>query len=283
MAISQAARRSLEDGAEVTAVHLLNESLLNELTKAASLSDGAIRAEWETRLRSFVDASAPANGLFHIEVRIGSPVGGILNACGYRNASHLFVGAGGSDGDEHRIGAVAAKCVREAPCHVMVVRREAADNFKTILVCVDFSPNSVAVLKQALHIAQQDGAVLHCLYVFQSPLSVGLYQGDYMFGHYDPATDEIALQSWRMKLDALVDLLALAFPGVKVNKVIENQSDVRFAIIDTIENTNAELVVLGTSGDSPIRHFLLGTTSERIIRDARCSILAVRPEPVQIA
>jgi nucleotide-binding universal stress UspA family protein len=39
----------------------------------------------------------------------------------------------------------------------------------------------------------------------------------------------------------------------------------------------AELVVMGTRGRTNLRDMLLGSTAERTIAEARCSVLAVRP------
>jgi nucleotide-binding universal stress UspA family protein len=39
-----------------------------------------------------------------------------------------------------------------------------------------------------------------------------------------------------------------------------------------------DLVVLGTRGRTNLRDLLLGSTAERVVRDAPCSILVVKPE-----
>ena len=67
----------------------------------------------------------------------------------------LVMGAKGSKNEPHRVGAIAAKCVRKAPVDVLVVREDAQGPFKKIVTCVDFSENSAKAVQCALHVAQQ--------------------------------------------------------------------------------------------------------------------------------
>lgn len=45
--------------------------------------------------------------------------------------------------------------------------------------------------------------------------------------------------------------------------------------------TGADLVVLGAMGEHPAREFFLGSTAERVIREAAVPVLAVRNEPLE--
>jgi nucleotide-binding universal stress UspA family protein len=47
-------------------------------------------------------------------------------------------------------------------------------------------------------------------------------------------------------------------------------------ILNEAENTNPDLIVLGNKGTSGLARFLLGSTAERIVRYAKCSVLVVR-------
>ncbi|MBI3107868.1 MAG: universal stress protein [Candidatus Rokubacteria bacterium] len=52
-------------------------------------------------------------------------------------------------------------------------------------------------------------------------------------------------------------------------------------ITEFVEQVDGDLVVLGTRGRTNLRDILLGSTAERVVRDARCSILTVTPESVE--
>lgn len=47
-------------------------------------------------------------------------------------------------------------------------------------------------------------------------------------------------------------------------------------IITTAKDEQADLIVIGTHGFSGLKHFLLGSTAERVVRDAPCPVLTVR-------
>jgi nucleotide-binding universal stress UspA family protein len=47
-------------------------------------------------------------------------------------------------------------------------------------------------------------------------------------------------------------------------------------IIKTAENVNADLVVMATHGRTGVRHVLLGSVAERVVRLAPCPVLTVR-------
>jgi len=47
-------------------------------------------------------------------------------------------------------------------------------------------------------------------------------------------------------------------------------------IVKTAENVNADLVVMATHGRTGMRHVLLGSVAERVVRLAPCPVLTVR-------
>ncbi len=49
-------------------------------------------------------------------------------------------------------------------------------------------------------------------------------------------------------------------------------------IIEFTRQVAADLVVLGTRGRTKLRDMLLGSTADRVVREAPCSILTVKPE-----
>jgi nucleotide-binding universal stress UspA family protein len=53
----------------------------------------------------------------------------------------------------------------------------------------------------------------------------------------------------------------------------------RSGIVDAAARVHADLIVLGTRGRSTLRDILLGSTAEKVLRESRCSVLAVRPAP----
>ncbi|MDP1592375.1 MAG: universal stress protein [Prosthecobacter sp.] len=276
-ALREAARRASLDGAAITAVHVMDEFLVHELKKALSADQAAIRADWLERLKKFVAESEVGAVGVNAEVRIGHPFAELVEACRAHTADLLVMGAKGSKNEPHRVGAIAAKCVRKAPVDVLVVREDAQGPFKKIITCVDFSENSAKAVQCALHVAQQDGGSLDCLHVYQSALAMSLDYGG--FAPSMPATiDPEAVENWRKDLEAFLAPLTRDAGDVKVTALIKERVNIREAILDHVNETQASLVVLGTRGKTGLREMLIGTTAEKIVQNAPCSILAIKPD-----
>ena len=280
-ALREAMHRASLDGAAITVVHVMDEFLVHELKSALSADQATIRAEWLERLKKFVadtEAGVPVNA----EVRIGSPFTELVEACRAYSADLLVMGAKGSRNEPHRIGVIAAKCVRKAPVDVLLVREDAQGPFKKIVACVDFSENSAKAVQCALHVAQQDGGSLDCLHVYQSALAMSLDYGG--FAPSLPATyDPQALESWRKDLAAFLEPLTRDAGDVTVSQHVTERVNIREAILDHVNEVHATLVVLGTNGKTGLREMLIGTTAEKIVQHAPCSILAVKPDGFVIA
>lgn len=276
-ALREAVRRASLSKSSVTAVHVMDEFLVHELKKALSSDEAGIRRDWETRLRKFVDESDVGSAVVATEVRIGHPFAELAEACKSQGADLLVMGAKGTGSGAHRIGAIAAKCIRKAPVDVLIVREDAQGPFKHVVACVDFSENSAKAVRCALHIATQDKAELDCLHVYQSALALALDYGGYA-PPLPSVTDEEALKMWQAELEKFVEPLARSADGMRVRALVKERVNIREAILDHVEEKRADLVVLGTRGKTGLRELLIGTTAEKIVQHAPCSILAVKPD-----
>ncbi|MEE2679027.1 MAG: universal stress protein, partial [Myxococcota bacterium] len=49
-------------------------------------------------------------------------------------------------------------------------------------------------------------------------------------------------------------------------------------IVDEVDNLDADLVVIGTHGHTGLKHLLLGSIAERVVQQAPCPVLTVKPQ-----
>ena len=49
-------------------------------------------------------------------------------------------------------------------------------------------------------------------------------------------------------------------------------------ILDIAEEVGADLVVVGNAGHGKIERFVLGSVSDRVVRDAKCAVVIARPK-----
>lgn len=283
IALKEAVHRAAEDHAEVFAVHVMDEFLMEELKRAQSTDRVTIRKEWEQKLIHFIgEAGLREAPNIRVEVRIGHPFQELVEACRVRQADLLVMGAKGSRSEPNRIGVIAAKCIRQAPVDVLVVRQDAQGPFKKVLACVDFSENSAKAVQCALHIAHQDGASVEALFVYQSAMAMALDYGG-MIAPAVTGADPEALANWQKDLEDFIAPLNRGENGVVLTPVVKERVNIREAILDQVNETHADLVVLGTRGKSGLRELFIGTTAEKIVQNAPCSILAVKPDEITVA
>jgi universal stress protein E len=280
IALKEAVHRASEDHSEIFAVHVMDEFLMEELKRAQSTDRVTIRKEWEGKLIRFIEeAGFTEVPRIRVEVRVGRPFDEVVEACRVRQADLLVMGAKGSRSEPNRIGVIASKCIRQAPVDVLVVRQDAQGPFKRVLACVDFSEDSAKAMQCALHVAKQDGAEVEALFVYQSALAMALDYGG-MVAPVATGADPEALANWQKDLKAFLEPLQRADSDVVVTPVVKERVNIREAILEQANEWHADLVVLGTRGKSGLRELFIGTTAEKIIQHATCSILAVKPDAV---
>ena len=82
------------------------------------------------------------------------------------------------------------------------------------------------------------------------------------------------------ELDALRDRLDEAEVAYDVRRMGRG-NDVASDLVDTAQESGAELIVIGLRRRSPVGKLILGSNAQRILLDAPCPVLAVKPEPTQ--
>ncbi|MBI4878959.1 MAG: universal stress protein [Planctomycetes bacterium] len=142
--------------------------------------------------------------------------------------------------------------------------------FEKILCPVDFSPDSQVALQYAADLAQSGGGELTVLHVVE-PI---LYPVEYGMAPV-PAVDleSTATANARGKLDELVE--AIVAEGVRAaTRVVFGRADQQ--ICDVAREGRFDLIVLATHGLTGLKHLLLGSVAERVVRHADCPVLTVK-------
>ena len=78
----------------------------------------------------------------------------------------------------------------------------------------------------------------------------------------------------RRQLEALIDLEDGSI--VKAKPVLLISSSPAVAIAEYAEESQADLIVMGTHGRNGVTHLLMGSVAERVVRIAPCPVLTVR-------
>ena len=146
------------------------------------------------------------------------------------------------------------------------------ENFTHVLVTTDFSPTGDHAIAHAFRMAADHGAeVILCHVVDVVPPPNPLY------AHYEPTDTfrpERAIEEARQALLKRVPTSgALAKVPYRTAVVEGTAAD---EILRVANDEHADLVVIATHGRGMLKHVLMGSTAERVVRHATCPVLVVR-------
>lgn len=141
-------------------------------------------------------------------------------------------------------------------------------SIERILVPVDFSSCSKKALDYALPFAKQFGASIVLLHVVQINLPAS------EFGMIDVAFTEKELRVSGER--QLADLAKSQIPPEVLSKSLVRVGRPVTEIADVARKEGADLIILSTHGHTGLKHVLLGSVAENVVRYAPCPVLIVR-------
>src|SRR5688572_18085208 len=145
-----------------------------------------------------------------------------------------------------------------------------SDNTRSILSPVDFSEQSRHALRWAAAVAARFGSQLTVVSVVDPLLAeaarvrLGV---DLAKQETEPALREFVAATWTGTTPAPTQIAVRTAIG-----------DAAGSILDIAETERADLIVMGTQGLGGFRKWLLGSTTERLLRRTKVPVLAV-PSP----
>jgi universal stress protein A len=142
---------------------------------------------------------------------------------------------------------------------------------KTILVPTDFSGCADEALERATQLAKLTQAEIHLLHAYELPMPlVGV---DVPLSLPQEFYDQVR-DGAKRGVDKRISKVATE--GVKATGSVVLDSPTR-AILDAAVKMHADLIVMGTHGRTGMKHVLLGSVAERVVRLASCPVMTVKP------
>jgi nucleotide-binding universal stress UspA family protein len=143
-------------------------------------------------------------------------------------------------------------------------------SIKKILCPVDFSEHSDHALRYAAAFASAYDAELEVFNVLEPPVLPSYSTGG--IPDLSQAIERIK-QDGQQRLDELVEKLRQSHPRT-VGRMVVGTPFVE--IIERARGGNFDLIVIGTHGASGLKHVLMGSVAERVVRKAPCPVLSVK-------
>lgn len=138
-------------------------------------------------------------------------------------------------------------------------------DLKNIVAAVDFSDTSLLALETAFSLASETGATLHLLHVLDEhllapigPLRLTMAE---LREQRKEQMERLIPENW----DDSVPIRRMVIEGDPASAVAE------FAL-----DHDADMIVAGTHGRKGVARVLMGSTAEKLLREAPCQILIVK-------
>ena len=141
----------------------------------------------------------------------------------------------------------------------------------TIILPVDFSELSEAAVPWVRRMAAVLDAQIHCIFVVEHP---------HFYGSLDmttpvamPSAEEIA-ESVQNQLASFVDEHVSGLQPAATGTVLVGRPADK--IIEYARDNDAAMIIMTTHGYGGVKHMLLGSTTEAVLRHAECPVLSIR-------
>lgn len=271
-------------GAELNMVHVFEPDYL--LATIAAMPLNVPELEVGRRVRRHLKDVARKHGIElrreNIHYLKGRPFEEICGLARDAEIDLIVIATRGNTGLKHlALGSTAERVVRFSPCPVLVVRgsnakkigrsrrSQRAVTFRKIVVPIDFSDCSIKGLAYAQALAKEFGATLVLLH----SVNLQYYVANDEYARYNfPLLMQEVEKAAREQMNDLVR--RTEWEGVKIDTALE-VGHAGQQICDRAQDRHANLIVTSTHGRTGLKHVLIGSTAEYVVRHAHCPVLVV--------
>lgn len=212
------------------------------------------------------------------EIRSGEPAYEIACAADDQAAELIVVATQGRGAiGRALVGSVASGVIAYAHCPVLITGKDRSEvGFEKILVGVDLSPVSNAVLRTAKGLAEHGSGNMQVFSVFQRPYAL---PGDHPL-YFGPSQRSYEVQVEEDHRKLLADLLGRTFPGETIPHDVQPGQEPDEAVLERVRKEEPDVLVVGSSGIQTWGRRIFGTNAERIVAKSRCPVVVV-PDPLR--
>lgn len=286
-ALTQAVELAEKFGAHLHVVHVINE-LNTELygtddlrAEAEALYD-RMKAEARARLKELAPIHPQAEMKTTVAVSLGFDVASTIeDYIAEEHVDLVVMGTYGRAGAQRiALGSVTEKLIQRTMCPVLAVGEdvpwaEASEDVAVtrVLAPIDFSEDSKYALRTAKRVAASYDADLDVLFVAETH-TVPVFEEE---GTPTIRTVGMDTDTRRRAQAALKQVAATeGDPDVPLSTHIE-EGRVAHVIVDFAERHGTDLIVMAPRGLSGMHRFVLGSSTERVMRAAPCPVLVLHP------
>jgi len=267
VALQRALSLAEQLNAELTVLHVVDMDLprgMQSLLKdnAREVLDEAVK-------------SAETQRPVKVSVRIGDPFQTICETAAELDVDLVVLGAYRREFlKDAFVGTTAERVMRISRRPVLMVNRTSTEPYAKPMVAVDFSEMTAEVLKVAKKLGLPTAAefsIVHAFLPFPSDRLTILAPGETV----SPAQVAQCRQEALGKLGAVITTAGISMDP---QQLIVREGEAFKVIQQAVGQCQADLLVMGTSGQGGIKRMLIGSVAGRLLRDVESDMLVV-PAP----
>jgi nucleotide-binding universal stress UspA family protein len=253
---------------EIIPIHVLPDDIGNEKVKSL-LQETATQKLKEIAQRLEKEGIKTPKQV----LTFGSPNEKIVETAVDENANLILVGSGETQKDEKfLLGTTTERIIQKSEKPVLVIKEGTPLKVKQILCPVDFSLTSKRALKNAITMAHRLKAKLTILSVCDAQGSDWITKETERINYTDKRYEEN-----KIKLDKFLE--AFNFTNLDWEKEIRRGKPAK-EILNLISEKMVDLLVIGTSGKTGLSRLVIGSVTEKVIREMPCSFLTLKSEDI---
>lgn len=275
-ALAEAARLASENGARVTACHVVPLGELTEFVDFYVIEHAEMLNAARSSLEGFTEEVLGKGHDVACTISEGIPHHELVSKANEEGYDLLVLGDDDYADDSRKAGQFTIKCLRFTTMPVLLVNRPFKDTSGAIAACIDFSKSSQTIFEHAAQMNLDSSsplAVIHaCRPPWLRPLRLRYRTEVRDEGNLKEEYREVLHE----RIATICQQASALLPNPPTPILLENDDPTK-ALVQHLEESQYRLIVIGRAGKgwkSLVSDFL-GGTAEAVIRHAQTHILIV--------
>jgi nucleotide-binding universal stress UspA family protein len=249
-------------------IHVLPDDVVNEKVRSL-LHETAMKKLEEMAAHVKKEGLAVGEPL----LMVGSPHEAIVLAAVDVNANLIVLGSGETQkGEKFRLGTTAERIIQKSEKPVFVIKEGVLLNVHHILCPVDFSSPSKRALHNAITMARRFKSELTIMAVCELQTSTW-----FTSEKYKDKENELRYVLHKEQFDDFLKEFNLT--DLNWTREIPKGNPAE-EILSTVSRKMIDLLIMGTSGRTGFNRLLMGSVTEKVVREVPCSFLTLKSADV---
>lgn len=203
----------------------------------------------------------------------GNAVDKILQTANEQNVNLILICSGNkSENEEFQLGTTAEKLIQLSDVPVWVAKSDQNLVIKEVLCPIDFSDPAKRALRNAILLSNNFDSKLRIL---------GVYEPFFTTSPRIKIDEKLENEKLQKKFEQKMNEFLSEFELKRVNHIIDIQAGVPHdRILKSIQKNNIDLLVMGTNGRSGLSRLMMGSVTEKVIRELPCSFVTTKTQNI---